>query len=573
MKSYHKSEDLSLSLKIDKDFRGILRGFAHDVSEGCILSGELVLVIYRRSKIRCLETSFVGQVRVGFKTTNSLGVPTSDGSEIRTICRRCITHFNEETVRRINNNSMIKSTMIEPGSYKFPFRFSISAALPHSFIGKYGTIQYNLGATATRTLFSNDIHIVRPIILRRCLMDNLDPIASSSQTVTGNMHPELVTYFATAPSMVYCEGGLLTLGLDVHLKDPNKYSVSMVTCGLQERVFYRTTGRKSLTNQAMHYNEFTFPLGCSTFFPSKHAEYNPFELHNYNAIFRLCPRVHPDNKSSLIVVQHTLLIRMCIDNNDIVAAKKRKGSSESIVSTASAKAGKLILSHLTPKQQDRNLSRSLPEVTPIDMRRNNNESGHHENGTLTPPLSRSPSPDNSSISSGSQESLAMAMEQLEPVQSNIVRVTSRKLSAREEVAAYRMSNSDTANNIASTSNTTAANTSTTMPATPLQNHRGSLRQQIGHSLSIHHHFNPLHFRRESTSEDMYECTLNVPIIVTSREEYREGHVPSRPDYQTASQQPPSYRASIQTLPPVPMYPPNTTHNDDMMRSTYNTVFN
>jgi hypothetical protein len=571
MKSYHKSEDLSLYLKIDKEFRGIIRGFAYDESEGCILSGELVLVIYRRSKIRSLETSFEGQVCVGFKTTNSVGVPTTNGTETRTICRRSITHFNEDTVRR-NRNSLIKSTMIEPGTYKFPFKFSISAALPHSFKGKYGTIQYDLGATATRTLFSNDIHIVHPIMLRRCLMNDLDPVAAPSQQVTGSMHPELVAYSATAPAMVYCEGGLLTLGLNVRLKNPAKYSVSMVTCGLQERVFYRTTGRRSLTNQPMHYNECTFPLGCSTFFPSKHAEYNPFQLHDYNAIFRLYPRVQPDNKSSLIVVQHSLLITMCIDNNDIMAAKKRKGSGDSVASNTSTKAGKSILSHLTLKQQDHNLSRSMPDIVLSSNHRNNTGNGHHRHGSLTPSLSRSPSPDELSLSSGSQEyissttSLGMAVEQLQSFQSNLVRVTSRKLTPQEEIEACTTSNATVTENSASNSSTAAA------PAPPPQSRRERLYQQIGHSLAIHHHLNPLHFRRDSASDGMYECSLNVPIIVTSREEYREGQVPPLPDYQTAAQYPPSYLASIQTLPPVPVYPP-VNEDNDMIRRNYGAVFN
>jgi len=80
------------------------------------------------------------------------------------------------------------------------------------------------------------------------------------------------------------------------------------------------------------------------------------------------------------------------------------------------------------------------------------------------------------------------------------------------------------------------------------------RHHLGHSLTMHHHFNPFQFHKGILEEGSYECTLNMPIIVTSREEYREGGVPALPDYETAVDEPPSYRAALQCLPPVPIYP-------------------
>lgn len=558
-KSLHKNEEISLSIEISPDFTGILRGFAYDESEGCTLNGELLMTTTRRVKIKRLETVFSGVCRVNFKTTNKMGVPTSDGTESRGIYRKKMTHLGEAAATMgydsSNSNSNITTTF-EPGTYKFPFSFKIPPSLPHSFKGKHGSIEYELDAYVTRSIFSADVHTSKPVTLRRCLMNTPSPIARNTQTVPGKKHPDIVRYSATAPSMVYCEGGLLELELNVELKDPDRYSVRIVTCGLKERVVYRTTGKSSLTNQAMHYNESSFPLGCSTFFPSQHPEYNPADLHNYNAIFRLYPRVHTDNKSSLIVVHHVLMIRMIIDDNEVIARAnihrhKSTDSATSVASVASSlgAAPRSILSHLSMKQQH-SLSGKPPTMTPINIMPNAIAS------TSTPPLSRSPSISELSVETMSGESVlstsppsssSLDMESIQPFQSNLVRVSSRKLASTTSSSNATTVEGQEAEAEEEEEEEREGVTRDTPSASGPRHH-------LGHSLTIHHHFNPFQFHKGILEEGSYECTLNMPIIVTSREEYREGGVPALPDYETAVDEPPSYRAALQCLPPVPIYP-------------------
>lgn len=552
-KSLHKSEEISLSIEISPDFTGILRGYAHDESEGCTLSGELTMETARQVKIKSLETAFTGVCRVNFKTTNKMGVPTSDGIESRGIYRTKVTHLDDTAINNSQNGSR-KPLIYEPGTYKFSFSFNIPPSLPHTFNGKHGCIEYELNASVTRSIFSTGVHTSKPVILRRCLMDTPSPIAWTSKTVIGKKHPEIVRYSATAPSMVYCEGGLLELGLNVELKEPDRYSVRIVTCGLKERVVYRTTGKSSLTNQAMHYNESSFPLGCSTFFPSQHPEYNPADLHNYNAIFRLYPRVHTDNKSSLIVVQHLLMIRMIIDDNEArfnIQRQKSTDSATSIGSTSSINLGaRSILSHLAIKQHDRSSLGNPPTMATIN---------NAINATNTPPLSRSPSVSELSAETTSGESILSTtppssssdMEPIQPFQSNLVRVSSGKLGSinPEGNDTYTIVDEEESDN--EREGPSRDNNLSNEP-----------RHHLGHSLIMHHHFSLFQFHKGILEEGSYECTLNMPIIVTSREEYREGGVPALPDYETAVDEPPSYRAALQCLPPVPIYPSNEELEND-----------
>jgi hypothetical protein len=546
VKTTHKNDDVSLDLVVDPRFTGIIRGDVHDLSEGCSLTGQLVLQIHRPTKIKHLGTSLTGQCRVHFKTTNAVGVPTYDGNENHIILKKRVIHIGKQTV--INNTEDIFTPITyEPGVYKFHFHFDIPSTLPHTFRSKYGSIDYELSATITRDIFFNpSIRISRPITLRRCLMNDLDPIAPATQTIIGTDHPDIVTYSAISPSMVYGEGGLLTLQLYVQLKQPKKYSVRMVTCGLQERVLYRTTGVCSLTNQPTHHEESSFPLGYSTFFPSQHHEYNPEDLHNYSAIFRLYPRVHPDNKSTLIVVQHHLNISMLIENNEILAKRRRRKSNDSPLSKNTG--DKSILSHLSAitGQREHNISISMPSALPPASIQPSDYHNHFIRSLTTSPLERSPSQASTgsitedSLPSSPMVSFVSVAKGLQPFQPDIVQVSSQNTP------------------------TERTDTNTTIPGSTRNNNN------VNHSLQLHHHFNPLKFLRDHKNEQSFECSLSMPIIVTSREEYREGEVPALPDYESSIGQPPSYRISLETLPPVPIYPRQTSTDDDTRSSAFST---
>ncbi|CAO3628944.1 unnamed protein product [Mucor hiemalis] len=544
MNPFHYSADFSLSIHIDESFDGILRGCAHDETEGCVLSGELILIVLRPTKIKSLQTKFIGEIGVNFKTTNSLGVPTADGIESRLLCRKAKMHIGEG--RSMDNT---RTTSFENGTYRFPFEFYVPGSLPHSFQGKHGFIKYELGAFAMRPKMNSDIHVSHPIILRRCLMNSMDPIAPASQSVVGQMHSDILSYSATAPSMVYCEGGLLTMDLNTQLKNPDKYSVVMVTCGLQERTHYRTTGIRSLTNQRKQYLDKSYPLGCSTFYPSEHEKYNPTDLHNYNAIFRLCPRVKTDTRSPLIDVYHSLVIKISIKENESAMKKahKRQLSIESTSSNRSFNLANTLLSSLSNNHQDTAVSKPININTPTTVLNSTSDSGRIFAST-TPPLSQSPSSDEFSQYSTSAESessvtsLSTTLNQVSLLQPNVVRVTSRKNQGVEQ-SDHPSTSSVGANNSDSEPN-------------HHNSRKNSLGLHIGHSLSLHHNFKPLHFHRNTASKS-YECCLKVPIVVTSKEEYREGDVPALPDYITVADEPPDYRSSIRVLPPVPTYPPTS----------------
>ncbi|ORY94154.1 or S-antigen, N-terminal domain-domain-containing protein [Syncephalastrum racemosum] len=300
MPSLHHKEDVTVQLKVDPYFTGIMRGLANDEAEGCELKGECVVRVHHRPvKARRIVVWFEGRSKVNLQ--GALGVASSETVESRSLIFKD-KHF-------LGDDGQVK--VLEPGTYVYPFSFELPATLPASFRGKYGRIRYRLQATFHRPqMFSSDIHTSTDIVLRRSLplmhMDNEEVRTGSNQ----NVH-----YTASAPSIAYREGGLVRLNLNINLEHPEYQSVRSVTCALREVVKYRTTGERSSTCQSAAKSEELFPLGWSTFYPSQSPDYNPAAQHDYNAIFRLCPRVHGDTQTRLLQVTHAVVVNVMVDTN------------------------------------------------------------------------------------------------------------------------------------------------------------------------------------------------------------------------------------------------------------------
>ncbi|KAI7875335.1 hypothetical protein K492DRAFT_136622 [Lichtheimia hyalospora FSU 10163] len=429
-------DDATIEFKIDPYFTGIMHGFPDDESEGCVLKGTCILHVHRPVKVRRFIVWFEGRTKVNLRGQSSIGVSSTEMTEARTLCYKS-QHF-------MGDNGEINH--LQPGRYEYPFSFDLPATLPASFRGKYGCIRYRLQSTLFRTMFSTDIHHSREIVLRRCLIDeNLTSAAAAdmTDTVHGENQMEQLQYSATSTTMAYREGGIVKLNLNMHLGRPNTQSVRSVTCALREVIRYRTTGERSITCQSAYKTEELFPLGWSTFYPSQAPDYDPASDHDYNAVFRLCPRVHADTETRLVEVKHHIIINMMVE--------ERRPDP-----TAHA-----------PQQLEDIMHQLLP----------------------TPPTSRPSTPKPSLSRSSSSSSISSIFS--------------------------------------------------------LKRDSSSRRSSISHESQGQQH--------------LTLCTLEIPIMITSREHIWDGAMPSPPAYNT-TEAPPSYFQTIEQLPAVPTYPESITAN-------------
>ncbi|KAI9311073.1 hypothetical protein BX666DRAFT_1868551 [Dichotomocladium elegans] len=429
-------DDASIEFKIDPYFTGIMQGFPDDEAEGCVLKGSVVLHIQKPIKVRRFLVWFEGRTKVNLKGQAAIGVTSTEMTESRSLCYKS-THFIGEDG---------ETEYMLPGTYEYPFLFDLPPTLPASFRAKYGCIRYRLRSTLFRPLFSTDIHATQDIVLRRCLMsDSLTSTTAAefTDTVTGENKAEQLKYSATATTMAYREGGIVRLNLNILLGRPQTQSVRSITCGLREVVRYRTTGERSITCQASQRTEESFPLGWSTFYPNQTDHYDPTSDHDYNAVFRLCPRVHADTESRLVQVSHHILVNMMVEE------------PQSAV-------------HVEPSVAHHHLEEELTTLP-------------------TPPTSRPSTPKPSLSRSSSSSSISSLFS--------------------------------------------------------LKRDPSSRRSSINHEV-------------HSPQQHLTLCSLEIPILISSREHVWEGTMPSPPAYNT-TEAPPTYFQTLEQLPAVPDYPDST----------------
>ncbi|KAI9471805.1 MAG: hypothetical protein EXX96DRAFT_581699 [Benjaminiella poitrasii] len=462
-------EDATIILGLDPSFTGILRGVAHDESEGCIVKGNCIVKVNKPIKVRRFLVWLEGRCKVSLKSSG-YSVTNTEGTESRTLYSRDVHFMGDDGQTQI----------LTPGQYIYPFSFDLPPSLPASFRGKRGYVRYRLQAAIHRPMFASDIQVSRDIPIKRCLLNDQTPIVELRETYEGRHHTNKLHYTATAPSITYREGGLVRLNLTMQLIRPETQSVRTVTCALRERVQYRTTDGHA--NTVLSKTDNLFPLGYSTFYPNQSPDYDPREKSDYNALFRLCPRVNADLNSRLMKVTHALVVNImvedtCTDDNDV-------DCYESVYDTEATES----------------------EWASED---DHGDTKHHsvESPMSTPPNSTPNSP-----------------------------ILSRSSSASSLASIFSLGRSHN-NDESMTSIPTVKNT------------------RRKHKHNSHN--------KDPSEPRLTLCTLEVPLVVTSRE-HIWNEKPNRPPSYDTVEEPPSYNSSLETLPRAPTYneaSPSSSNNE------------
>ncbi|KAI9340708.1 hypothetical protein BD770DRAFT_399465 [Pilaira anomala] len=466
-------EDATITLGLDPSFTGVLRGIAHDESEGCTVKGNCLVKVNKPIKVKRLVVWLEGRCKVTLKG-NGYSVANTEGTESRTLYSKDQHFLGDDGLTHI----------LTPGEYMYPFSFDLPPSLPASFRGKKGYVRYRLQACIYRPMFASDIQASRDIPIKRCLLNDDTPMAELRETYEGRHHSNKLHYTATAPSISYREGGLIRLNLTMQLNRPETQSIRTVTCALREKVQYRTTDGHA--NTLLSKTDNLFPLGYSTFYPSQANDYDPKEKADYNALFRLCPRVNADLNSRLMKVTHALVVNIMVEDTNKDDEEDESAYETDATESEWASAGEEdrgVSSHMEPKSAN-----TSPETTP--------------------PPSTTNSP-----------------------------ILSRSSSASSLVSMFSLGRSH--------------------PNTPGNNIAESIHgDEFGSMSSIptikstrrkHHRHN-----KDSNEPRLVLCSLEVPLVVTSRE-HTWNETPNPPPSYEALEKPPSYNRTIKDLPRAPTY--------------------
>ncbi|KAI8066669.1 hypothetical protein BC940DRAFT_302021 [Gongronella butleri] len=493
----HKEEP-TLSIELDDDFTGVLQGEAGDESEGCVLSGQVIIDTPRPLRVRRLTVWFEGRCKVHLRKASSYGmVASAEASETRSLFSKYHSFIGLDGVLQV----------LDPGRHAYYFSIDLPAHLPASFKGKRGYIRYRLSAGLFRPMFSSDIQVNQDITLKRCLLSG--PDEALSHTMQGTKYAPWLKYSAKAPSIAYREGGLVRLQVALQLLFPELHRIKSVSCALRERVQYRTTDHQANTVHSR--SDEAFPLGFSTFYPDHAPDYDASKPQDYAAVFRLIPRVNADTNSRLLRVSHSLVVNIHLEHDgDIVLDshqlhdQHQQHQEQMLIDDDAAGYASDAPSDdikMAPHDDQSSSSTVLPphptELARPDLANAASSSNVHH-FTMTPPHSNPGSPTLSRSSSSS----------------SITSLFSLKNKSHDDLVQRLEANKPNGN----------ANANGKAPA-----------GKPGPGVVI--------------------CSLELPLVVTSRENYNDdGAMPHPPSYRiTATEAPPGYKQTIDQLPPVPMY--------------------
>lgn len=476
-------EDATIFLDLDPSFTGVLRGVAHDESEGCTVKGNCILNVNKPIKVRRFLIWIEGRCKVTLKG-GGYSVSNTEGTESRTIYTKDQHFLGMDGLTHV----------LTPGQYVYPFKFDLPPSLPASFRGKRGYVRYRLQAAIYRPMFASDIQVSRDIPIKRCLLNEETPMAELRETYEGRHHTNKINYTATAPSISYREGGLIRLNLTMQVVHPETQSVRTVTCALRERIQYRTTDGNS--NTVLSKTDNLFPLGYSTFYPNQAPDYNPREKADYNALFRLCPRVNADLNSRLMKVTHALVVNIMVEDTN-----RDNDDDESAYDTEATES----------------------EWASEEDRGNASDTKHaNESPMTTPPAStpNSPNLSRSSSTSSLTSMFSLGRSHLSVPGNNII----NSINGEESMS-----------------------TIPTIKSARRKPHRQNSKETGEPRLTL--------------------CTLEVPLVVTSRE-HTWNEKPNPPSYD-AVEEPPSYNSALESLPRAPNYNPDEPANSSSDTTPYN----
>ncbi|CAG8554786.1 9099_t:CDS:2 [Diversispora eburnea] len=134
-----------------------LRGSSTE-SVGCVLRGQLVLVITEPIKSKEIKLTFQGKSKTAWDSGN-----ITETSEKRILYRHDWVFFAAQE----------KYHVLQPGNYCWNFELSLPGKLIETIEHcNRSYVRYSLKATLKRPTFSQNIHTKRKIQINRCLMSN-----------------------------------------------------------------------------------------------------------------------------------------------------------------------------------------------------------------------------------------------------------------------------------------------------------------------------------------------------------------------------------------------------------------
>ncbi|RGB32177.1 hypothetical protein C1646_707306 [Rhizophagus diaphanus] len=245
----------------------ILHGSPED-SLGCFLRGELILNLTKPTKIKKIELTFLGKIRLFIPRADG-EIASSNNYEEREVISHTWTFLNNlsssnidndsdsNSNRSINSNNSNKSlvsrlfhslsskksdssryTILKKGIHTYPFELFLPGALPESINTNVGRITYKLSAKVLKSGVFTKIKKSQRVYILRTILDEWN-----QGKVVSNEWKNVCKYEVSFLKKAFPIGDCINIEMKLTPKDKDKYDLQYVHIDLVEKASYNLTTR------------------------------------------------------------------------------------------------------------------------------------------------------------------------------------------------------------------------------------------------------------------------------------------------------------------------------------------
>ncbi|RIA91713.1 hypothetical protein C1645_766849 [Glomus cerebriforme] len=193
-------------------------------SVGCVLRGQLVLVVTEPTKFKEINLTFQGRSKVGW--VDGVGKAQYHHSEERILFQHDWTFLPAKKQCHVLN----------PDNYHWDFELILPGTLPETIEGCYhGNVKYTLKATAERSTFAPNLHAQRKVTLLRSMLPSSIEFLQTS--TIANTWTNKIEYDFSIGAKVFSLGDKFQVSVNLRsIEDDLK--VQEILCVLKEYVTY-----------------------------------------------------------------------------------------------------------------------------------------------------------------------------------------------------------------------------------------------------------------------------------------------------------------------------------------------
>ncbi|KAK4516297.1 uncharacterized protein ATC70_011267 [Mucor velutinosus] len=236
--AFGKSIDLKINVQSDEI---VLLGHANEAA-GKMLQGSLILNISEPIKVKSVNLSFVGKMKVSW--SEGVGHHQHYHKQERTILSHAWEFVKPQLISPTANSSQNatphkKSTILSAGQHKWDFELLLPGNLAQTLDSDVGSVSYRLKATIERSAFVQNTIKKRNIRIVRCILPSQFELVQSLEI--HNTWAQKMVYDISVPSKLYAFNDTIPISFKI-LPIASHLRVHAIMASIKEYCTYTANG-------------------------------------------------------------------------------------------------------------------------------------------------------------------------------------------------------------------------------------------------------------------------------------------------------------------------------------------